>query len=73
MSASRFPCSSTASPTTLRNCSTFCRPPFAGNWNRIGSLDDLLEIVMDLGRIPEARFPERVVELGTDVYPRAGH
>jgi stage III sporulation protein SpoIIIAA len=30
------------------------------------SLDDLLEIVMDLGRIPEARFPERVVELGAE-------
>jgi stage III sporulation protein SpoIIIAA len=30
------------------------------------SLDDLLEIVMDLGRIPEARFPERVVELGVE-------
>jgi stage III sporulation protein SpoIIIAA len=30
------------------------------------SLNDLLEIVMDLGRIPEARFPERVVELGTE-------
>jgi len=30
------------------------------------SLDDLLEIVMDLGRIPEARFPERVVELGSN-------
>lgn len=29
-----------------------------------GSADDLLEIVMDLGRIPEARFSERVVELG---------
>ncbi len=27
-------------------------------------LEDLLEIVMDLGRIPEARFPEAVVELG---------
>jgi stage III sporulation protein SpoIIIAA len=31
---------------------------------REDSLEDLLEIVMDLGRIPEARFPERVVELG---------
>jgi stage III sporulation protein SpoIIIAA len=29
-------------------------------------LEDLLEIVMDLGRIPEARFAERVVELGAD-------
>ncbi len=27
-------------------------------------LEDLLEIVLDLGRIPEARFPEIVVELG---------
>jgi stage III sporulation protein SpoIIIAA len=29
------------------------------------TLEDLLEIVLDLGRIPEARFSERVVELGT--------
>lgn len=33
---------------------------------REASLDDLLEIVMDLGRTPEARFPERVVELGVE-------
>lgn len=32
---------------------------------RLGSLTDLLEIVMDLGRVPEARFPGRVVELGS--------
>ncbi len=31
---------------------------------RITPLDDLLEIVMDLGRVGEARFPGRVVELG---------
>ena len=30
-------------------------------------LDDLIEIVMDLGRIAEARFPGRVVELGDTV------
>ena len=29
-------------------------------------LEDLLEIVMDLGRSPEARFAERVIELGTE-------
>ncbi len=29
-------------------------------------LDDLLEIVMDLGRIPEARYSEHVVELGDE-------
>jgi stage III sporulation protein SpoIIIAA len=28
--------------------------------------EDLLEIVMDLGRIPEARYSERVVELGAE-------
>jgi stage III sporulation protein SpoIIIAA len=28
------------------------------------SQEDLLEIVMDLGRIPEARYPNRVMELG---------
>jgi len=33
--------------------------------DRLGSLDDLLEIVMDLGRVPEARFPGKVVELGS--------
>src|SRR5690349_3142198 len=27
------------------------------------ALDHLLEVVMDLGRLPEARFPERVVRL----------
>ncbi len=32
---------------------------------RLSSLDDLLEIVTDLGRVAEARFPGRVVELGT--------
>jgi stage III sporulation protein SpoIIIAA len=32
---------------------------------RLSPLDDLLEIVMDLGRVAEARFPGRVVELGT--------
>lgn len=31
-----------------------------------GSTEDLLEIVMDLGRIPEARFAENVVELGSE-------
>jgi len=28
------------------------------------SLDELLEIVLDLGRVAEARYPDRVVELG---------
>ncbi|HLV80087.1 MAG TPA: R3H domain-containing nucleic acid-binding protein [Chthonomonadaceae bacterium] len=28
--------------------------------------DDLLEIVMDLGRIPEARYPDNVLELGEE-------
>jgi len=31
-----------------------------------GSTEDLLEIVMDLGRIPEARYAENVLELGTE-------
>jgi stage III sporulation protein SpoIIIAA len=30
------------------------------------SLEDLLEIVMDLGRVAETRYPERVVEIGSD-------
>ncbi len=41
-------------------------PAVRENLERSGSLDDLLEIVLDLGRIPEARFPERVVELGEE-------
>ncbi|MEP6755937.1 MAG: R3H domain-containing nucleic acid-binding protein [Chthonomonadales bacterium] len=32
---------------------------------RNNHLTELLEIVLDLGRIPEARYPDRVVELGT--------
>lgn len=32
----------------------------------IESQDDLLEIVMDLGRVPEARYSDRVVEIGTE-------
>jgi stage III sporulation protein SpoIIIAA len=39
-------------------------PAVREHLNREGGMDDLLEIVLDLGRIPEARFPERVVELG---------
>lgn len=31
-----------------------------------GTMEDLLEIVMDLGRIPEARYADNVVELGTE-------
>jgi stage III sporulation protein SpoIIIAA len=29
-------------------------------------LDNLLEVVLDLGRLPEARFPERVTELSSE-------
>ena len=36
------------------------------NLEKEGTLDDLLEIVMDLGRIPEARFPNRVAILGIE-------
>jgi stage III sporulation protein SpoIIIAA len=28
------------------------------------NLEELLEIVLDLGRVPEARYPDRVIELG---------
>ncbi len=28
--------------------------------------EDLVEIVLDLGRLPEARFPARVLEIGDD-------
>ena len=41
-------------------------PEVRAHLEQEASLNDLLEIVMDLGRIPEARFPERVVELGDD-------
>jgi stage III sporulation protein SpoIIIAA len=41
-------------------------PAIRQHLEREDSLEDLLEIVMDLGRIPEARFPERVVELGVE-------
>jgi stage III sporulation protein SpoIIIAA len=33
--------------------------------------DQLLEVVLDLGRLPEARYPGRVVELGTQPVQRA--
>lgn len=39
-------------------------PAIRAELEKEDSLEDLLEIVMDLGRIPEARYPERVVELG---------
>ncbi|MGH2504929.1 MAG: AAA family ATPase, partial [Ktedonobacterales bacterium] len=32
--------------------------------NRLNDRADLLEIVLDLGRIPEGRFPQREVNLG---------
>lgn len=31
-----------------------------------GALDELLEIVLDLGRVPEARFARSTIELGTE-------
>src|SRR3989441_7300528 len=39
-------------------------PAIRQHLERVNSLDDLLEIVLDLGRVPEARYPERVIELG---------
>lgn len=36
-----------------------------------GNLEDLLEIVLDLGRVPEARFPTYGVELGEEVVTEA--
>jgi len=39
-------------------------PVLRQNLERAEMLDDLLEIVLDLGRVPEARFPNQVVELG---------
>ncbi|HUP23326.1 MAG TPA: hypothetical protein VNB06_10350, partial [Thermoanaerobaculia bacterium] len=32
--------------------------------------EDLLEVVLDLGRLPEARFPGRVLEVGEDPVSR---
>ncbi len=39
-------------------------PSVRNDLERANSLEDLLEIVLDLGRPAEARYPERVVELG---------
>ena len=39
-------------------------PAIRQHLERANNLDDLLEIVLDLGRVPEARYPEHVVELG---------
>jgi len=39
-------------------------PVIRRHLEQAGSLEDLLEIVLDLGRIPEARFPDSVLELG---------
>ncbi|HLK61528.1 MAG TPA: R3H domain-containing nucleic acid-binding protein [Chthonomonadaceae bacterium] len=39
-------------------------PPLRTYLEQEDNLEDLLEIVMDLGRIPEARFAERALELG---------
>lgn len=36
----------------------------------LGRLDELLEVVLDLGRVPEARLPEGGVDLGSDVVSR---
>jgi len=33
---------------------------------RLGTVEDLLEIVIDLGRVPEARFSSRVIELTSE-------
>ncbi|MCP9808303.1 AAA family ATPase [Cyanobium sp. HWJ4-Hawea] len=33
--------------------------------------DQLIEVVMDLGRVPEARYPDRVRDLGTEAVSRA--
>src|SRR5437588_5293802 len=39
-------------------------PTLRRHLERENSLEELLEIVLDLGRVPEARYPSRVVELG---------
>ncbi|HZT41247.1 MAG TPA: R3H domain-containing nucleic acid-binding protein [Chthonomonadaceae bacterium] len=41
-------------------------PPIRAHLEQANGQDDLLEIVMDLGRIPEARYPDNVVELGEE-------
>ncbi|MGH2502786.1 MAG: AAA family ATPase, partial [Ktedonobacterales bacterium] len=35
--------------------------------NRLDNCADLLEIVLDLGRIPEGRFPQTEVNLGAEI------
>jgi len=39
------------------NCWRCCPPRLRDKLEGMGDLDDLLEIVLDLGRQPEARFP----------------
>jgi stage III sporulation protein SpoIIIAA len=41
-------------------------PAIRESLDRIPSRENLLEVVLDLGRIPEARFPDRVVELAPE-------
>src|SRR5580700_1040572 len=40
--------------------------PVCARLEKQDDLEDLLEIVMDLGRIPEARYSEHVIELGDE-------
>src|SRR5580658_4307426 len=40
--------------------------PIQARLQKQDDLDDLLEIILDLGRIPEARYAEHVVELGEE-------
>ncbi len=40
-------------------------PAIRENLEQYSTLDQLMEVVMDLGRIPEARFSNETVELGT--------
>lgn len=46
-------------------------PDLASRLQGMLQLEDLIEIVLDLGRIPEARLPEGGIELGEDVVTRA--
>jgi stage III sporulation protein SpoIIIAA len=45
-------------------------PGIMGRLESLPSLDNLLEIVMDLGRLPEARFPSQILFLGDETVTR---
>jgi stage III sporulation protein SpoIIIAA len=56
--------SPSASPTISIACWTFCLSPVREALSVPERREQLLEVVLDLGRVPEARYPGRAVALG---------